>query len=104
MRASVRAARAKERQVAVYQIMTPHDTFDIILISVIENMLNTLITRNKGDRYKTDRLEAALAKVDEVQEKIGGFIPKNHQDRAEKFIKYMYADLNSLQKDLPAQF
>lgn len=86
--------------IPVFFIMKPREIFDIVLISIIESLLKILIDRNLSNFYRLDRLECMHKKMDEVEKSYEGFIPEEYKNRHEKFIKFLYTDLNSLLKDI----
>jgi len=84
----------------VYKIMTPNDTFDIVNISVIDALLNVLMERCKGNRYRISRLQSMYDLLHKIETSYEGYIPDEYINRSEKFLKYMHTDLNSLIKDI----
>lgn len=87
--------------VPVFQVMTHRDTFDIVLVSVIDMLTQVLQERNADNQYRLSRLKTMYEKLHQVEQSYKGYIPDEFINRSEKFVKFIHADLNSLLKDLP---
>jgi len=86
--------------IPIYKIMSPNDTFDIVNISVIDALLNVLMARCKGNRYRLSRLQSMFDLLHKIEVSYEGYIPDEYINRSERFLKYMHTDLNSLIKDI----
>lgn len=84
----------------VYHIMSEVDTYDIVLISVIEHLCVKLLARNMTNQYRDSRLHTVFDKIDQIEKSYKGYLPDNYKNRASKFIDYMNTDLNSLLNDI----
>lgn len=93
--------RKSQGNIAVYQLMRPSDTYDIVLISMIFAFVKILIKRNaSNDPIRWNRLVQIQNLIEKVEQSYAGYIPEEYTNRAKKFLKYINTDLNSLLKDI----
>jgi hypothetical protein len=84
----------------VFQIMSPKDTYDIVLISTIDTLLKILIGRSGDSKFRESRLCSMHDLLHKIEPSYKGYIPDAYINRSQKFVKMMHTDMSSLLEDI----
>lgn len=81
----------------VYVMMNRRDQFDIVVISLMDLLLKSLIQRNSGNRSRVDRYTRIHSLLmDLEQTRYVGAISEAMGNKADKFNRLINSDLDAL--------